>query len=213
MSFILDALKKSETERQQQSNAEFSGVPTSSGTAAVPRWVWAAGILLAINLAVLTGLLLKSDAVSTQPVTPSAAEITHFPEEEESRSTRSFETRVAAAQLSPPQQQIQEAVGQLQETPSKTIGPVLISQNPAAIPAAEIYPSIQEVRASGLSDVPELHLDIHVYSLEPKNRFVFINMKKLREGSQLDEGPVVAEITPDGVVLRHQGQQFLLARD
>jgi hypothetical protein len=31
MSFILDALKKSETERQQQTGAEFSSVPSSSG--------------------------------------------------------------------------------------------------------------------------------------------------------------------------------------
>ena len=33
MSFILDALKKSETERQEQSAAEFSSVPSSSGGA------------------------------------------------------------------------------------------------------------------------------------------------------------------------------------
>ena len=31
MSFILDALKKSETERQEQTGAEFSNVPSSSG--------------------------------------------------------------------------------------------------------------------------------------------------------------------------------------
>jgi general secretion pathway protein B len=61
--------------------------------------------------------------------------------------------------------------------------------------------------------LPDLHLDIHVYSEVPKDRFVFINMSKLREGSQLAEGPVVAEITPDGVVLGHQGQYFLLSRE
>jgi len=38
-------------------------------------------------------------------------------------------------------------------------------------------------------------------------------MTKLREGEQLAEGPVVAEITPEGVVLGHQGQFFVLPRD
>ncbi|NCF73179.1 MAG: GspB domain-containing protein [Gammaproteobacteria bacterium] len=90
---------------------------------------------------------------------------------------------------------------------------MLISQDPAAVPASSLYPTIQEVRAAGSTDIPDLHLDIHVFSPEPEDRFVFINMSKLREGSQLDEGPVVAEITPNGVVLHHDGQHFLLPRE
>ena len=42
---------------------------------------------------------------------------------------------------------------------------------------------------------------------------MFINMEKHREQSRLDEGPVVSEITPDGVVLEHQGREFLLPRE
>ena len=61
MSFILDALKKSETDRQHQSNAEFTAVPVSPRAPAVPRWLWAVGILLAINLMVLIGLLLRPE--------------------------------------------------------------------------------------------------------------------------------------------------------
>jgi hypothetical protein len=65
MSFILDALKKSETERQQQSSAEFAGVPTSSGNTRVPRWLWILGLLLAINLVVLLGLVFRPEARPT----------------------------------------------------------------------------------------------------------------------------------------------------
>ena len=212
MSFILDALKKSETERQQQSSAEFAGVPTSAGTPPVPRWIWVTGLLLAINLAVLTGLLLQPDSAPTQLALPSGADTGSLPATEID-SPPSFEERIATAQRNPPQQQIEEAVAAPQEAARATVRPVLISQNPSAIPAADIYPSIHEVRASGLSNLPELHLDIHVYSPEPEDRFVFINMAKLREGSQLAEGPRVTEITPDGVVLRHQGQLFLIPRD
>ena len=59
MSFILDALKKSETERQQQSSAEFSSVPSSSGNPSPARWLWMLGILLLVNFAVLIGILMK----------------------------------------------------------------------------------------------------------------------------------------------------------
>ena len=54
---------------------------------------------------------------------------------------------------------------------------------------------------------------IHVYADDPNERFVFINMKKHRESSQLPEGPVVAEITNDGVILEHRGLTFLLPRE
>ncbi|MGB5626266.1 MAG: hypothetical protein WBM61_11070, partial [Woeseiaceae bacterium] len=71
MSFILDALKKSETDRQQRSSAEFAGVPTSSDRAGVPRWLWTLGLLLAINLAVLLALMFRSSTgPATLPTTP-----------------------------------------------------------------------------------------------------------------------------------------------
>jgi len=210
MSFILDALKKSEAERQQQSGAELAGIPTTPGTPPIPRWLWVVGSLLAVNLVVLLGLLLKPDSVVTELPPPTQAQAT---DPQTATALPSFEEQVATAQRNPPEQQAGHLTIEQPEPIVGIIRPDLISQNPSAVAAEDLYPSILEVRASGLSNLPELHLDIHVYSAEPKDRFVFINMAKLHEGSQLAEGPVVSEITPDGVVLRHQGQLFLLPRD
>jgi general secretion pathway protein B len=69
------------------------------------------------------------------------------------------------------------------------------------------------LRLDGSLQLPALHLDIHVFADDPAERFVFINMTKYRENSQLDEGPVVTEITTDGVILEHQGRTFLLPRE
>jgi general secretion pathway protein B len=56
-------------------------------------------------------------------------------------------------------------------------------------------------------------VDIHVYSDVQSERFVFINMNKYKENSSLDEGPVLKEITSDGVILEHNGIAFILPRE
>ena len=72
---------------------------------------------------------------------------------------------------------------------------------------------MMELQISGELQLPELHLDIHVYSQAPDERFVFINMSKYREQSRLADGPLVKEIRTDGVVLEHRGHSFLLPRE
>ena len=59
--------------------------------------------------------------------------------------------------------------------------------------------------------LPDLRLDLHVYAVNPAERFVFINMRKLREGESLPEGVRVDEITSIGVELSYRGKQFTLA--
>ncbi len=215
MSFILDALKKSESERQQRSSAEFAAVPTNPGSRSVPRWLMVVGLLLAVNLLVLVGLLMRPNATPEKAVTSPAAE----QNTQQQQSQPSFVEQIATVREQAQEQQtpasVPENTAAVADTSSQApaVRPVLISQNPGAIPVSDLYPTIQEVRASGLSDLPDLHLDIHVYSTEPQDRFVFINMAKLREGSQLDQGPVVVEITADGVILEYQRQSFLLPRE
>jgi general secretion pathway protein B len=209
MSFILDALKKSETERQQQTTTEFAGIPTRAGPQAIPRWLWIVGLLLAINLAVLLGLLLRPETTAVPRAANPAPAAVASPVQVEP----SFADQVAAAQQKrPPSQPASEP--QSEPTPaSQKVEPVIISQDREAIRSTAIYPSFQEVLARGAVSLPELHVDIHVFSETPEDRFVFINMNKYRQGEQLSEGPDVIEITTDGVVLRHQGTSFLLTRD
>jgi general secretion pathway protein B len=78
---------------------------------------------------------------------------------------------------------------------------------------SQVYATFNELRANGTIMLPDLHLDIHVYSEHPADRFVFVNMSKYREQGKLTEGPVVKEITPEGVILEHLGNGFLLPRE
>ena len=176
MSFILDALKKSETDRQEQSSAEFANVPSSDDSPGAPRWLWVLGFLLAINLAVLADQL--EEVRERQPATAAAPQ-----------------TEVAAAVPAP-------------EVPAE--------QAPAQRRSGftlKALPTADELRANGTLKMAELHLDIHVYSEVPADRFVFINMVRHQENSRLAEGPVVQEITPEGVILDYSGTEFLLPRE
>jgi general secretion pathway protein B len=70
-------------------------------------------------------------------------------------------------------------------------------------------PSRDEVVAQG-TQVPDLRLDLHVYDPDPAKRFVFINMRKLREGDSLPEGVRLDSITQTGAKLTYRGTQFTL---
>jgi general secretion pathway protein B len=205
MSFILDALKKSEAERQEQTGAEFSNVPSSSGEPQSFRWLWILALLLLVNVIVLFGILLRDDEA-----TDVAAPVERTPVEQSQPASSSFEDRVAEARESQPAPDTTTA-----EPPtSQSANTAPVETPPQAV--AQSRPrlmTIDELRLNGTLQLPELHIDIHVYAEDPADRFVFINMKKQRENSQLDEGPVVAEITTDGVILKHQGSTFLLPRE
>jgi general secretion pathway protein B len=72
--------------------------------------------------------------------------------------------------------------------------------------------TVGQLRAAGVA-VPELTLELHVYSDEPAQRFVFINSRKYVEGEALQEGPRLLVITAEGAVLSQAGQNFLLLQE
>jgi general secretion pathway protein B len=197
MSFILDALKKSETERQQQGSAEFSSVPTSSEKPNPARWLWLLAALLGINFAVLIGVLMRSEPTPTETVAEQPTQISNVGETTEAPApdeAASFEKQIAVAI------EEHEELEEYQELA------------PPRAASKAVMPTIDQLRLDGSLQIAELHLDIHVYSEDPAGRFVFINMVKHREKSRIAEGPIVSEITLDGVILRYQGRNFLLPR-
>ena len=59
MSFILDALKKSETDRQRQASPALFEVKVAPPRRKLPVWAIALGALLAVNVTVLAWVLLR----------------------------------------------------------------------------------------------------------------------------------------------------------
>ena len=73
MSFILDALKKSEIERQRQSVPGLMDTRLSPRRRRLPVWAIALGVLLGINLLVLTFVLTRKSAPGAQASQPAVA--------------------------------------------------------------------------------------------------------------------------------------------
>jgi general secretion pathway protein B len=231
MSFILDALKKSEDERQQVTPAEFAHVPSSPAASRAPGWLWLLGGLLVINAIVLIGFMTRSPApepIAASPVptesaqpdptreaSPEPVATAAAPARTETATASSFANRVAQARSARQPSAGAEAGNAGADTAPAAAAP--LEQSPAAEappePAGSLLPSIDELRMQGALSLPDLHVDIHVYSDVPADRFVFINMNKYRESDRLGEGPVIREITRDGVVLEHRGYAFVLPRE
>jgi general secretion pathway protein B len=73
MSLILDALKKSEAERQRQSGPTLLEVRISKPRRRYPTWVIAVGALLAVNIVLLLAFALHRPATPAAGSPPSAA--------------------------------------------------------------------------------------------------------------------------------------------
>ena len=98
------------------------------------------------------------------------------------------------------------------QAPAQPESIATIKQAAPPSPSADVYKTFNQVRVDGSVQLPDLHLDIHVYNSNPGDRFVFINMEKYKENATLKEGPTVSEIVPEGVILDASGTRFLLPR-
>ena len=73
MSFILDALKKSESDRQRQSGPSLFEVKVAPPRRRLPIWAAAIAVLLGINVIVISWMLLRHPAASQPAAAPPQA--------------------------------------------------------------------------------------------------------------------------------------------
>jgi general secretion pathway protein B len=246
MSFILDALKKSENDRQRQSAPALFEVKVAAPRRRFPLWAIGLGALLGINMLVLVWVLLRQPApeapataaaspapaaaagapnsappgMITVPATVTIPTTVNIPINSAPTVTMGSnypESGVVAPSSAPPLAEEPLLSGQEPSVPpdydardyAPAITPAQANATAAARRAGGSISSRDEVLAQG-TQLPELRLDFHVYDVDPAKKFVFINMRKLREGESLPEGVRVEAITQHGAQLSYRGTQFTL---
>lgn len=235
MSFILDALRKSETERQRQSAPSIADARYRVAKPGRSRWlVPGLFVVLLVNAALVAYLLLRTPAeppVGRAVVEVPLADARPLAQPSPARppapmppreDVRPLATEVAAEPevpaVKPPAPAPAAATATAPATVTSSSLPAtgdssVRTQAPAAAASGESLPSLQTLLLGGVIELPPLRVDIHVYSDEPGKRFVFINMNKYREGDQLTEGPTVESITTAGTILSYRGNRFTLERE
>ena len=228
MSFILDALKKSETDRQEKSAPDISDVPTATPQAKSGMGAWYLVGLLSLAVVALLALLLRP----TEGPAPIVSQPLAIPERDTAPTVRETRRIAAAAQQDAERRALeQQPASQPSTAPSPEPAAMSLAPRATSEPeqpvAAQTPPptaespatntetllTFNDLRATGSLDLPDLHIDLHVYSETPGDRFVFINMNQYRENAVLSEGPRLREITTEGVLLEYVGTTFLLPRE
>jgi general secretion pathway protein B len=240
MSFILDALKKSESDRQRQSGPALFEVKVTPPRPHFPYWALALAVLLVINIAVGAWVFLHRPPPAPTPDEPAATSAS--PAAQQSAPPQA--APAAAASLPPVAAASAMAAPGPSSAPARTSAgqPEPVLSNPAAKDAAlnpdDYEPAVPAGKQaadqgqahvssgteSGLKSyadaasnpdahLPALRVDLHVYAAKPEERFVLINMHRLHEGEVLPEGVRVESITPDGVIVSYQGAKFILEHE
>jgi general secretion pathway protein B len=225
MSFILDALRKSEIERQRQSGPSIAEIPVAREDRRLPIALVAIGVLLAVNVGVLLFFLLRdSGAPEPAPAVPEASPsappvaVLPLPVAPAPAADPAVPDPPPAETGEPsafyPSQVFAEPATAAPDAPDPTLLP---GAPPAAFGGSVTYgdepPRPLESLPTELSaGLPELTVDLHIFTDDTAKRAVFINGRRYTQGATLTEGPKVEEITRDGAVLSFRGRRFLLPR-
>lgn len=225
MSFILDALKKAEAERQRQTGPTLLEVRVAQPRRRFPTWTLVIGSLLAINILLLIAFELRrpAPAAATAPVPAAPVPAAPVPAAPVAAAPAAAPPAVATASPiapsgpAPAPAPAMNGASASNATAAEQSGDNPADFEPAVSPSGSssgANSSARRARPPSLSDVsgdvPDLRLDLHVYAARPADRYALINMHRVREGDVLPEGARVVAIDRDGVELSYNGIDFML---
>ena len=238
MSYILEALKKSEQERERERGAlpdikSIHSPSTSSQREGRNWWPLILIALIVVSAAVAAGVYLTR----TQPVSSEVALVEHGSEISDVDKTESVtvdksqpkpkaaepnkttkpaasvvEQKKSSVVFSKQQLQHDNVLGnvaeQQEQTAAKKEASSAVSNKGSVVKDAAI--PIAEIPDSVRQQIPKIAFEGHVYSSTPTRRSVMINGHKMREGDAIGEDLMLKEITPEGAEFEYRGYRFKL---
>lgn len=233
MSYILDALRRAERERNL-GKAPSLQVVMQHDAGDRPRNT-ARLLLIAVTLLAVAGaiaaLLLRQPSapeprISETPaaapaVAPAAPEaVAALPDEAPELSSLDDLAEPEPAPIAPPE--VEPDLGEIAE-PVVALQPEDLQQTappPPTVDAEIAPPPTQPANAGSVpllrdlppayrADFPALSVEVHVFDRLPEKRWIMIGGRRYREGEVLGEGPRIVEINEEGIVFDYRGQQSL----
>jgi general secretion pathway protein B len=229
MSYILDALKKSDQQRQRGTTPTL---PSAQATVSAPKqssyvhYGVLAAVLLCAGIAI--GWLYPwqeeqparaAEPIAAKPATPDTNQASLTPRPDQVAMAETPEQKLptpspapAAPVIAPKEPVIPVAAEQEQKLPVQSPAPAapVISPKEPAIPIAaeQKATTLSELPVAIQQELPAMKIQLHSYSNKSVNSIVSINSRMMKEGESLAPGLRLEQITPDGVILSYKGYRF-----
>jgi len=240
MSYILDALRKSEQQRRPGAASRPTGaVHDISSPLPDGGWLLLIGFILLLAVVAAAFFFWRSAVsnVSTivpAPVTaataivaappatmPGAKVITPLPPAPLSSAKNETPVRDLADEAQVPVTATPKIKPKPKAKPSLNRAPAKLVTTAMATPqkampgtaiASDHTPLLQQMPQEFQRALPALAVTIHVYSQDASQRILFINDREYHVGDRVEGGVRVEEIVADGTVLSYRGERFKIAR-
>lgn len=206
MSYILEALKKAEAERNGASHRAPPFLPPlAAASKHPPAWrrplPWAAFAALSITLASAAWYTVSRNDADTPPPAPAPVQAKAEPVAEAPLPARS-EPVVAEPEKPVAKPAPKKPVEKKRSPPPEE------TRAAKAPPPEPAVGTLQDLPAQVQRDIPPLAVGGYIYSGNKADRSVLINNRLLREGDEAAPGLVLEKMTPSGMVLNYKGYRY-----
>ena len=231
MSYILEALKKAQAERQLGSAPTIHALPIQAAAAersGAGRIPLAIALTAAVVAAIAAGVLwwrqatpvappvLASAVIEPGPVLQPAPQLPPAPVVVTRQLPVARPAQVAPAPAFTPAPAPAPAPSKNRVAPSPAAppAPALVSapavqaSEPAAAAPEESLPTLRELPEAQRSGMPQVTFGGYMYSPNPADRLLLIDKTLRREGEEVAPGLVLEKLLPKAAVMNYRGTRY-----
>lgn len=205
MSYILEALKKSQQERDAIT-AEHP--PVFIPAASISNSSKSGAQVFALLVGILLLAIIVFLAVRNTATTPLTAPVI--------ATEKTVHTKVVKTEIEPPVM-LERAISprEIVEVSSSASAPIPVQPVQQESLESKTSVKVEERRLPALASlrkIPALVINSHIYSSIPSKRSVTINNRSQREGDYLSSDVLIKEITTQGIVIEVDGWPLNISR-
>lgn len=210
MSYILDALKKSDQERKRGDVPGLQTVHIPMATEKATPWLlYAVLALLLLLLAFVVGMMVSDKRqVSSENQAVSEIKPVQSPQPSAIVPEPARPAKKNVAQTGKAQEKVVEVARSPQVVVKTAPQEKPVSVADVSVQDLIEIPYLHELPDYQQQSIPEMSFAGHVYSSSPSSRSIIINNYAMSEGDSIMEGLNIEQITSNGVVFSFQGVLF-----
>lgn len=225
MSYILEALKKSQAERQlgelpsiHAPQVQLHDGAASASARRTPVWLALGGVAVTVAAALLLWQPWQADAAApaAAAVVPAVlAQAVPAPLPVDAPPAAVAPAPVAAfvppAATAAPVHHARPVAEPKQETPGQAVSPPVAAPAPAVPPtpaAEESVPGMRDLPEPIQRQIPAIAIGGYIYSKNPADRLLLIDKVLRHEGEELAPGLVLEKLQPKAAIFSFKGYRY-----